>query len=176
MLDVAHIAQHMLSSQANPRWRNVLAATLNVPSESLIEWLPWLIALHDVGKLSVPFQALNDFHRSRLEQEGFDFGKYGTEYKMHHTILGRIVLEPWAKETFGKNRTWRQIFLDMVAGHHGKYQLVDSNTERQWKSLKEDEQWAKLRTEAIEFCVNCCSSTYLPLGLIRKIFQRLLLP
>ena len=150
MLDVAHIAQQMLSSQANPRWRNVLATALNVPPESLIEWLPWLIALHDIGKISVPFQALNEFHRSRLEQEGFDFGKYGTEYKMHHTIVGRIVLEPWAKETFGKNRAWRHIFLDMVAGHHGKYQSGDSTAERQWKSLKEDEQWAKLRTEAIE--------------------------
>lgn len=151
MLDVAHIAQQMLSSQANPRWRNVLARCLNVPPESLIEWLPWLIALHDIGKLSVPFQALNDFQRNRLKQEDFDFGKYGTEYKMHHTLVGRIVLEPWAKEMFGTNYAWRQIFLDMVAGHHGVYQSANPDSERQWKSLKEDPQWAELRTEAIQF-------------------------
>lgn len=151
MLDVAHVAQQLLSSRANPRWRNVLANALNVAPESLIEWLPWLIALHDIGKLSVPFQALNDFQRSRLEQEGFDFGKYGAEYKMHHTIVGRIVLSPWAKEAFGNNRAFRQVFLDMVAGHHGKYQLVESVSERQWKSLKEGEQWAELRSEAIQF-------------------------
>jgi len=52
MIDVANIAQQLLSSSASPRWRQVLGRALNADENSLFEWLPWLVALHDIGKLS----------------------------------------------------------------------------------------------------------------------------
>lgn len=152
MLDVAHVAQQLLSSKANPRWRRVLGRALNVDPESLIEWLPWIIALHDIGKLSVPFQALNEAQRSRLEQAGFNFGKYQSLHKLHHTIVGRITLQDeWVDQAFGKNRQWKQIFLDMVAGHHGTYQIAETEHNTKWSALAEHAQWAEMRQQGIQF-------------------------
>lgn len=152
MLDVAHMAQQLLSAKANPRWRRVLGRALGVDPNSLVEWLPWIISLHDIGKLTVPFQALNDQQRDRLEQDGFDFGKYSKgEHHLHHTLTGRLTLKTWADETFGKNRQWKQVFLDMVAGHHGKYQNAETYHKDIWSVLAEADEWQTIRSQAIEF-------------------------
>ncbi len=95
MFDVAHIAQQLLSPRASVRWRQALAGALNADAATLHEWLPYLIALHDIGKLSVPFQIMNDKQWMRLKAEGFDFGKAKLidGKKLHHTIVGRFILE-----------------------------------------------------------------------------------
>lgn len=156
MLDVAHVAQQLLSSKANPRWRRVLGKALNVDPESLIEWLPWIIALHDIGKLTIPFQALNETQRKRLEREGLEFGKYSKgEHHLHHTISGRIALKEWSAETFGKNRPWKQVFLDMVAGHHGVYQKDEGRDRTKWEVIAEKQQWPDLRLQAIHYLRDC---------------------
>lgn len=73
MFDVAHIAQQLLSPKATSRWRQVLGHTLGCDGVLLYQWLPYLIALHDMGKLSPPFQTLNDKQQERLTAENFAF-------------------------------------------------------------------------------------------------------
>ncbi|MCA9994333.1 MAG: CRISPR-associated helicase Cas3' [Anaerolineales bacterium] len=153
MLDVAHVAQQLLSSQATPRWRQVLARSLNTDPSSLYEWLPWFIALHDIGKISVPFQAQNSHQRQRLEGEQFDFGRYRPEHKdLHHTIMGRIVLQEWAEPL---PPSWRAVFLDMVSGHHGRYQQAGTNHRQLKATLSEPPEWELLRQQAINVLQHC---------------------
>lgn len=154
MLDVAHVAQQLLSSRATPRWRQVLARTMNTDPNSLHEWLPWFIALHDIGKISVPFQAQNAAQKERLAKEKFDFGRYGVDHKkLHHTIMGRMVLKKWT--TTFLPRRWRNVFLEMVSGHHGKYQQDETPDYQLLATLHEPEEWKVLRQQAIDILQNC---------------------
>ncbi|MCI0394299.1 MAG: CRISPR-associated helicase Cas3', partial [Chloroflexi bacterium] len=149
MLDVAHVAQQLLRPQASPRWRNVLAAALNADADTLPEWLPWLIALHDIGKISVPFQAQNDAQRQRLKEEGFEFGYWGPSdrRKLHHTVVGRIVL----KNALQHLPTGLQMpLLEMVGGHHGLYQSVSGVHREDFEGTEEPAEWAALRRRAMQ--------------------------
>lgn len=153
MLDVAHVAQQLLSYRATPRWRQVLARALNTDPNGLKEWLPWFIALHDIGKISVPFQAQNAVQKQRLKSEGFNFGRYGTEHKaLHHTIMGRLILKEWSSDL---PRAWHNVFLDMVSGHHGKYLPVERQHNQLHQTLHEVEEWHSLRIQAIQILQSC---------------------
>ena len=146
MLDVGHVAQHLLSDQATPRWRRVLAHALNADVDRLGEWLPWIVALHDIGKISVPFQAQSAAQRQRLEAEGVTFGGYAPEHRtLHHTLMGCIGSNEWAK---GLPYGWRTAFLAMVAGHHGRYQAVETSHRGLAQTLAEPPAWAAWRAAA----------------------------
>lgn len=149
MFDVAHVAQQLLSSRASPRWRRVLAQALDAEAGTLHEWLPYLIALHDIGKISVPFQVLNKNQQPRLKDEGFKLGKATQKdgRELHHSIVGRIVL----KEMIAN---WpdnlKAAFQEMVSGHHGIFQMDTFNQRRDFDWLNEADEWPQLRRRATE--------------------------
>lgn len=145
MLDVAHVAQQLLSSRATPRWRQVLARTLNTDANTLHEWLPYLIALHDIGKLSPPFQVQNTPQQTRLASEGFDFGRRGQQ--QHHTVIGRLLLNDL---TANWPPGLRHAFLDMVSGHHGVYKPEGMQDQADFNFIREPGEWAALRQHAIQ--------------------------
>ena len=149
MFDVAHVAEQLLSNRASPRWRQVLAESLNADADTLHEWLPYLIALHDIGKISVPFQVLNDFQSPRLKAEGFDFGKAkkidGQE--LHHSIVGRLVLQDMIADW---PENLRAAFQEMVSGHHGVFQADSSKHRRDFNGIKEAAAWPLFRERAME--------------------------
>ncbi len=144
MFDVAHIAQQLLSPRATPRWRQVLGHTLSTNPDALYEWLPYLIALHDIGKLSPPFQNQNLQQKQRLEGEGFSFGQSST--KQHHTIVGRLLLNDYTAEW---PTNLRHAFLDMVSGHHGIYQPEGMQAQNNFDRIQEPAEWADLRRHAM---------------------------
>ncbi len=149
MFDVAHVAQQLLSSRASNRWKQVLADALNTDAAALTEWLPYLIALHDVGKLSVPFQVLNLEQHTRLKHEGFTFGKTNKNdgRDLHHTIVGRIVLKEWVIDWPGNLKA---AFMEMVSGHHGVFQSDVRKDRSNFNRLKEAGEWLQLRRRAIQ--------------------------
>ncbi len=143
MFDVGHVAQHLLSARATPRWRRALAHALNANSDTLGNWLPWIVALHDIGKISVPFQAQNAAQQQRLAAVGVPFGRYAPEHRaLRHTLMGCIGSADWAMELpYG----WRTAFLAMVAGHHGRYQAVESEHRELSRALAEPPEWTAWR-------------------------------
>lgn len=145
MFDVAHIAQQLLSPRATARWRNVLAHTLNADAATLHEWLPYLIALHDIGKLSPPFQILNQKQWERLKSEGFDMGRSGQ--KQHHTVTGRLLLNEY---TAAWPTNLRHAFLDMVSGHHGIYRPEERQDQDNFNFIQEPAEWTALRQHAMQ--------------------------
>lgn len=146
MLDVAHVAHQLLSERATPRWRRALAGALNAEAVSLGNWLPWVVALHDIGKISVPFQAQNTAQRLRLEAEGVAFGNYAPEHRaLHHTIMGRMATIEWAKAF---PPSWRAALLAMIAGHHGYYQAEGPIHRRLVVTLAEPKEWVMWRQQA----------------------------
>src|SRR6185436_15133817 len=92
-LDVAFVAKTLLGREASPRWRNSLGKVLRVTPESLEDWLPWFIALHDIGKISVPFQEQNDLQKSRLIANEFDLGNRRWKNDPPHGLISQIFIK-----------------------------------------------------------------------------------
>lgn len=153
MIDIAHVAQQFLSSSASRRWRQVLSYALNTEEATLFEWVPWLVSLHDMGKLSVPFQAQNQAQKIRMEVEGFDFGNISPKQsrELHHTITGRLILTEVAQQF---PFSLQQAFQEMISGHHGVYQRPDSRHRRDFALLKESADWTGMRHRALDILAN----------------------
>ena len=93
MLDVANVAAGLLSAEAPPRFRRVLALALNAEEQHLVDWLPWLVALHDIGKITASFQGQNATQKSRLRQEGFSFSGWSASDNKPHSIFSQMFVE-----------------------------------------------------------------------------------
>ncbi len=89
MLDVACVAEVLLQPPSTLRFRKVIADALNTESVQLVRWLPSLIALHDIGKISKPFQSQNNNQMERLKSLGFDV----SPLNIHHTLISQIFLQ-----------------------------------------------------------------------------------
>lgn len=146
MLDVAHVAKALLSEQASNRWRSVLANVFNTDEQHLSNWIPYLVALHDIGKLTVAFQASNQQQGQRMQSLGFDFGRWQSKYTLHHTVAGQIILRnEW--HDLQLPSTLQRAWLEMVGGHHGYYvESTDYQAALQtFRAIQEPEEWKSLR-------------------------------
>ena len=154
IIDVATVAQELLNpaNVVSPRWRQVLAMALNANPDSLHQWLPFIIALHDIGKITAPFQAQNKEQKERLDELGFDFGGYIRDLhnagNLHHTIMGQIVLDLEGMP-IELSRMWKKILFGMIGGHHGRYNLKIKPAKRKWRGVAEPPEWQAFRKLAI---------------------------
>jgi CRISPR-associated endonuclease/helicase Cas3 len=153
MFDVGHVAQQLLTSPASPRWRCILGQALNTEPETLVDWLPWFIAMHDIGKISVPFQAQNQTQKLRLEKEGFTFGRWKPKDALYHTVIGQIFLKDLLKKEYVElqlprylNDAWRE----MIGGHHGIFAPASLETTQTLNYIQEPEEWSQLRLKTAQ--------------------------
>ena len=126
-LDVAAAGRRLLLANADLRRR--LARTCAIEEEPLLDWVTFLLALHDIGKMSDSFQGLRpdlmlDLQKRRTT--GLDYGE-------RHDALG---LRLWAECLFPRlveraalgltapfREDWRDLltpWLSAVMGHHGQ--------------------------------------------------------
>src|SRR6476661_7805708 len=97
MLDVGHVAEVLLSDESAPRISAVLGRVFGSDLPGLRGWLPLLVGLHDIGKISAPFQGQDSAprtaqERARLLAEGFEFGSTGGK-KYAHGLLSALFVE-----------------------------------------------------------------------------------
>ena len=149
MLDVGHVARILLTDPASVRWRRVLGLALGADPETLADWLPWFIALHDVGKLSEAFQTQNEVQKKRLVEEGFNFGAFAWRREPYHALVSAVFAEA-ADDALELPDPLRGIWIDVLDGHHGEFN--GRETRRNAKSLlkNEHEDWSRFRREAAE--------------------------
>jgi CRISPR-associated endonuclease/helicase Cas3 len=145
MLDVGHVALALLQSPASPRWRNVLATALGTEPETLMNWLPYVIAMHDIAKISAAFQSQRDDQRARLEQEHFSFSPWRRSLNSHHSLTGLTVIEH-ELSTLPLSENLRRIWGDAVGGHHGQFHArQEIKTIRSRLQDYEPSLWRELR-------------------------------
>jgi CRISPR-associated endonuclease/helicase Cas3 len=145
MLDVAHVAKMLLGDSASPRWRRILSAALNTPEDSLTKWVPWAIALHDIGKISAPFQCKSEHQRTRLINEGFDFGKIKRDGKPSHGEVSEIFIKSHLEIALPENL--RRAMRDLAGGHHGFFTSPIQLQENRSLLNREPSDWSVLRKE-----------------------------
>ncbi len=144
MLDVAHVSYVLLSEDSSARWRNMLGKVLNSQPSTLSEWLPYVVALHDIGKISLPFQASNRYQFRRLQDEGF-LSNTSPDVNVPHPIVSQIYIEQEILK-MTPNKTIQAVG-DAHGGHHGWF--VDRNILKKMCAILLDEpaQWLQMRKE-----------------------------
>lgn len=153
ILDVAYVACALLDKDAPPRFRKILAETLNTDSDSLRQWLPYFIALHDIGKFSAAFQGQNETQKARIKREGFSFqGWSESDFKPHGVVSQVFVEELLAKMQPSLTRNIQRTLSETIGGHHGEY--VNRETIKSTKAAlarNEPGEWAEIRNVVENF-------------------------
>ncbi len=155
MLDVGNVARVLLGSAASPRFRHLLARTLNAAAaESLVGWLPLIVALHDIGKVSSPFQGQRSVPatqatRARLELAGFVFGPTHGEVHRHQLVSAAFVESEWLSLEPDLPRQFLLTIRDALAGHHGRFASGGELSQvRTYCQTEEPASWAAFRADA----------------------------
>lgn len=153
MVDVGNAAKLLLQSPASSRWRTVLSDVLGIPQHDLVRWLPWIVALHDIGKISVSFQGQVDSQKQRLLSEGFTFGDGVRHLNVYHDLVSQHFVThvlPTTKVNLPKS--WVKCVAEAVGGHHGQFQQLDAILDtRDRLAAFEPGEWSVLRVETFNF-------------------------
>lgn len=120
MIDVACVAEALLRD-GPPRVRQaIITAWQGADTDSLLAWLPFLIAIHDLGKISAAFQGQDETQRARLEKAGIRFNQ--KVVNLHHAEISAFWLHDQLKhheKGISNELVW--ILRDAMGGHHGRF-------------------------------------------------------
>jgi CRISPR-associated endonuclease/helicase Cas3 len=149
MLDVGNVALALLTNPAAVRIQKTLERALGQSLRELRIWLPWLVALHDIGKVSAAFQAINKGQLTRLTQEGFLFDGWNINSDVRHEAVSQVYfaeklsnVDIFLEKAIG---TWAEV----VGGHHGRYQHPDTQIKHAHRELtQEPAEWQTYRETA----------------------------
>jgi len=145
MLDVGNVAKELLSARASPRWRLALANALNVEADSLADWVPYFVALHDIGKISAAFQFCNREQSSRLEQEGFSFANCDVS---HPTISQTFIADTLSQIKGISSNNLTDALSEAMGGHHGRFVDPDEVKKARRDLRNEPADWLMFRQTA----------------------------
>lgn len=166
MFDVGHVAQAILAHEFASRWRTALADAFNTEADKLGDWLPYLVALHDIGKVSTAFQCLNQAQKARLEQEGFSFDGWDTKSDIYHATISQVYIA----DVLGPSSEIPDHGLikacgEAMGGHHGQFIDPEVLKAARYKLRHEPDEWAQHRQHANAMLRNellRCASHQLP--------------
>ena len=149
LYDVGHVARSLLGRRGSARFTRTLGAALGSDAAMLQDWLPFWVALHDIGKLSGAFQRKAPEHMTRLADLGVPFGtdpgKLG-----HHTLVGSIWLKGfWPRMAAGDAR-WQKVVRTAIEGHHGRFPAAGELNGASQRLLSEPAIWQQLRLQGLQ--------------------------
>lgn len=158
MLDAGQVARVLLTPPASPRWRRSLGTVLATDAESLATWLPYFIALHDIGKLSPDFQSQVPSQSARLTAAGLPLQPVGN---LHHPLYTHHFLEQDLQVATGLRvpPLLAQTFTEALGGHHGEFvRPQEARKVHNQVQHYEPPQWRDLRLEAARHLARCLLS------------------
>jgi len=150
MLDVAFVAEALLRDGA-PRLRRALChAWVGCDPDALIAWLPFLIATHDLGKISAAFQG-QTARESRRQRDRLltlfpPIPLGDTSGKPAHSLISAHYLQQHlARHEPDVSRTLIKALRDAMSGHHGFFSSPTSvnitgyvaNENSKWEAWRE---------------------------------------
>ena len=152
MLDVGHVAMELLHHPLSLRYHKTLRQAFGVPAEEATCWIAWLVAAHDIGKISAAFQSSNKVQLERLKLEGFTFGEWSPDLAVYHTDVGHAFLRESASLGYvpGSSKL-ASVWREAVGAHHGLFcPPATAVTRRKVLRAYEPAQWTELRRCALD--------------------------
>ena len=127
-LDVAAVGQILL--QRHARLRKSLAILLGLSDSDLVCWLPFLLALHDIGKYSASFQNLRPDLFDSMQQRQWPRSNsprhdalghllWGEHLRDHFRQIGLLPLQRSGSLRAGNTFAGLEYWIQAVTGHHG---------------------------------------------------------
>lgn len=157
MLDVGHVAHALLSDAATPRVRNAVRyAWRGANTDALIAWLPFVVALHDIGKIAAPFQGQQTTpaakrQRDRLVHAGFSLSDRNPDKSIPHNAISAVFLDTWlAQREKNVHRITHATIRDAIGGHHGFFVNDLQDTKGNLLLANEAAEWDELRCAGYE--------------------------
>lgn len=153
MIDVALVARALLAASGSRRIRNAIGYAWAGTDLDLLEaWLPFIIALHDIGKISAPFQRQQTtpgakIQHVRLLHEGFDLGSEGDEPPTHSAVSAWWLNAHLAAIEPGVPRNTLFAIRDAAGGHHGWFANDLERAVGGYLARHEPASWDELRHE-----------------------------
>ncbi|MEI8133165.1 MAG: CRISPR-associated helicase Cas3' [Leptolinea sp.] len=142
MIDVGNIASVLLGDEASPRWKKILNSAMGMQQTYISGLVPWLISLHDIGKVSSDFQGQNTTLAAGLLASGFDLAGLSG---LKHPIIGQMALRHELKELIPSLKC-RKVVIDMIGGHHGQFVSPGKANEEYTKlQFTEKPEWVEHR-------------------------------
>lgn len=148
MLDVAFVAEALLSDQAAPRLRRALLHAWNgCDRDALCAWLPFLIATHDLGKISAAFQRQVQPQHERLEREHGIVFPPPYEKAPYHAEISAVWLDTHlVRREPGTALRLVLVIRDAMGGHHGRFtqeemRRIGARLRRSEQNVPAWEQW-----------------------------------
>lgn len=126
MLDVAFVAEALLRDGAPRLRRALLHAWDGCDPNALVAWLPFLIATHDLGKISAAFQGQakdgrTQPQRERLQRAGVAFAGSSGQDIYHAEVSAVWLHDHLARREPGTPRRLIWALRDAMGGHHGRF-------------------------------------------------------
>lgn len=150
MLDVGNVARVFLSEDVSRRWKQILARAFHSEEKSLAGWLPWAVAMHDIGKLSSTFQAQSEAQANRLKLLGFSLFSIP---EINHPIIGQAFVRYECQTHL--NTVLLAILPEVIGGHHGHFSQSGAAKETKQRLRRDEpEGWTNLRLEGASILKN----------------------
>lgn len=156
MIDVALVARALLAASGSRRIRNAVRhAWAGADLDQLEAWLPFIIALHDIGKISAPFQRQQTtpgakIQHARLLREGFDLGSEGDAPPTHSAVSAWWLNARHAAIEPGISRDTLFALRDAAGGHHGWFASDLESAVGGYLARHEPSVWDDLRHEGYQ--------------------------
>ncbi|NTU86290.1 MAG: CRISPR-associated endonuclease Cas3'', partial [Chloroflexales bacterium] len=155
MLDVALVAEALLRDGAPRLRRALLHAWRGCDPEALVAWLPFLIATHDLGKISAAFQRQAEPQRERLAAAGVAFNTRQVE--LYHAEVSALWLhQELQRREPGVDGRLVWALRDAMGGHHGRFAEADMGNIRKRLIASEsgEPRWVPWRDQAYDLLRN----------------------
>ncbi len=152
MIDVGCVAEAMLRD-GPPRLRQaIITAWRGAQIDALLSWLPFLVAIHDLGKISAAFQQQDAAQCDRLRDEGISIGN--KQVDLYHAEVSACWLHHHLKNeepNIPDELLW--IIRDAMGGHHGRFAEASMSDihKRLHHAERNEPRWKEWRQQT--FCL-----------------------
>ena len=154
MIDVAQTARVLMTNAGSRRLQDSMRIAWHGSTWDALEaWLPFVIALHDIGKISTPFQGQQttpsaQLQHERLLREGFRLGGAGDGPPSHSAVSAWWINNQFRTLEPGLGRSTMRAFRDAAGGHHGWFAKKLLEVGDYLEAYEPFTEWQKYRLES----------------------------
>ncbi len=167
MIDAGCVAEAMLRD-GPPRLRQaIITAWRGAQIDALLRWLPFLVAIHDLGKISAAFQQQDAAQCDRLRDEGISIGD--KQVDLYHAEVSACWLHHHLKNeepNIPDELLW--IIRDAMGGHHGRFAEASMNAihKRLHHAERSEPRWKEWRQQTYHLLRELLAPNNIPLATI----------
>lgn len=142
MVDVGHVAMELLRTAPFATVLSRLAQAADCPPDTLLNWIGYLVALHDWGKGWRTFQAGgSDSILKPLREAGLNVEIDEQQRHIRHEVISRLWIEEHLESWAGWDRRSIRTAGSAIAMHHGRVgqdlpTLLEFPTAHKWFELR----------------------------------------